>query len=177
MKRMLLAVVAAAALAACSSTPESESGAAVEDRTPGAGSGAGGGTSTQPISTTTIPGDPLKDPASPLAKRSVFFEFDRDDIKAEYRPMLEAHARYLAQNAGKRVLVQGNADDRGSREYNIGLGQRRADAVKRTLVLMGAREAQVESVSLGEEKPRCTEQTEECWAQNRRADILHAGEF
>ena len=177
MKRMLLAMVAAAALAACSSTPESETGAAVEDRTPGAGSGAGSGTTTQPITTTTIPGDPLKDPASPLAKRSVFFEFDRDDIKSEYRPMLEAHARYLAQNAGKKMLVQGNADDRGSREYNIGLGQRRADAVKRTLVLMGAHEAQVESVSLGEEKPRCTEQTEACWAQNRRADILHSGEF
>lgn len=177
MKRMILAIAAATMLAACSSTPEKETGAAVEDRTPGAGSGSGSGTSTQPITTTTIPGDPLKDPASPLAKRSVFFEFDRDDIKEEYRPMLEAHARYLAQNRGKKMLIQGNADDRGSREYNIGLGQRRADAVKRTMVLMGAGEAQIESVSLGEEKPRCAEQTEECWAQNRRADLLHTGEF
>lgn len=175
MKRTLLVMVAAAALAACSSTPESDSGAAVEDRTPG--SGAGSGTTTQPITTTTIPGDPLKDPSSPLAKRSVYFEFDRDDIKEEYRPMLEAHARYLGQNQAKKMLIQGNADDRGSREYNIGLGQRRADAVKRTLVLMGASETQIESVSLGEEKPRCTEQTEECWAKNRRADLLYTGEF
>jgi peptidoglycan-associated lipoprotein len=177
MRHILLAVVAAAALAACSSTPTTDSGAAVEDRTPGAGTGSGDGTSTRPITTTTIPGDPLKDPSSPLAKRSVYFEFDRDDIKEEYRPMLEAHARYLAQNQGKKMLIQGNADDRGSREYNIGLGQRRSDAVKRTLVLMGAGDAQIESVSLGEEKPRCTEQTEECWAQNRRADLLYTGEF
>ncbi len=177
MKRMILAVAAATMLVACASTPESDSGAAVEDRTPGAGTGTRGGPSSQPITTTTIPGDPLKDPSSPLAKRSIFFEFDRDDIKEEYRPTLEAHARYLGQNQGKKMLIQGNADDRGSREYNIGLGQRRADAVKRTLLLMGAGEAQLESVSLGEEKPRCAEQTEECWAQNRRADLLYSGEF
>lgn len=177
MKRTLFAIAVFAMLAACSSTPDNEGGgAAVEDRTPG-GSGSRSGTSTQPITTTTIPGDPLKDPSSPLAKRSVYFDFDRDDIKEEYRPMLEAHARYLAQNGSKKMLIQGNADDRGSREYNIGLGQRRADAVKRTLVLMGAGEAQIESVSLGEEKPKCTEQTEECWAQNRRADLLYSGEF
>jgi len=174
MKRTLFAITVLAMLAACSSTPESEGGAAVEDRTPGS---ARSGTSTQPITTTTIPGDPLKDPSSPLAKRSVYFDFDRDDIKDEYRPMLEAHAKYLAQNQGKKMLIQGNADDRGSREYNIGLGQRRADAVKRTLVLMGASEVQIESVSLGEEKPVCTEQTEECWAKNRRADLLYTGEF
>ncbi len=124
-----------------------------------------------------IPGDPLKDPASPLAKRSVYFDYDRDDIKPEFRSILEAHAKYLAANPGQKMLIQGNADDRGSREYNLGLGQRRADAVKRTLVLMGARESQIESVSLGEEKPRCTEHTEECWAQNRRADLFYSGEF
>jgi peptidoglycan-associated lipoprotein len=175
MRHILLAVVAAVALAACSSTPDKESGgAAVEDRTPGGGEK---GATTQPIPTTTIPGDELKNPSSPLAKRSIYFDFDRDDIKPEYRPTLEAHAQYLAKNQGKKMLIQGNADDRGSREYNIGLGQRRADAVKRTLVLMGASESQIESVSLGEEKPRCTEQTEECWAQNRRADLLYPGEY
>jgi peptidoglycan-associated lipoprotein len=75
------------------------------------------------------------------------------------------------------MLIQGNTDDRGSREYNLGLGQRRADAVKRRLVLLGATESQIESVSLGEEKPVCTQQTEECWARNRRADILYGGEY
>jgi peptidoglycan-associated lipoprotein len=75
------------------------------------------------------------------------------------------------------MLIQGNADERGSREYNIGLGQRRADALKKRLVLLGAQEAQIESVSLGEEKPVCTDSTEECWAKNRRGDMLYAGEF
>src|SRR3972149_2335981 len=135
MKRILLGMIAIAFVTGCASTGTDEAaGVAVEDRKPGAGTAPG----AQPITTTTIPGDPLKDPSSPLAKRSVFFDFDRDDIKPEFRPMLEAHARYLTQNRSKKMLIQGNADDRGSREYNLGLGQRRADAVKRTLGLMGA---------------------------------------
>lgn len=175
MKRVLLGVITAAFVAGCASTGTDEgSGVAVEDRKPGAG--AGGATSV-PIGTTAIPGDPLKDPASPLAKRSVYFDYDRDDIKPEFRSMLEAHAKYLSTNSSQRMLIQGNADERGSREYNLGLGQRRSDAVKRTLVLMGAREQQIESVSLGEEKPRCTAQTEDCWAQNRRGDLFYSGEF
>jgi peptidoglycan-associated lipoprotein len=173
MKRVLLGLMVAALVAGCASTGTDEgSGAAVEDRKPGAG-----GATSVPIGTTTIPGDPLKDPASPLAKRSVYFDYDRDDIKPEFRSMLEAHAKYLSTNPNQKMLIQGNADERGSREYNLGLGQRRADAVKRTLVLMGARDAQIESVSLGEEKPRCTQQTEECWAQNRRGDLFYSGEF
>ena len=75
------------------------------------------------------------------------------------------------------MLVQGNCDERGSREYNIALGQRRAEGVKRLLVLMGASESQVESVSLGEEKPRCNDHNEGCWSQNRRSDMLYSGEF
>jgi peptidoglycan-associated lipoprotein len=75
------------------------------------------------------------------------------------------------------MLIQGNADERGSREYNLALGQRRADALKKRLVLLGAQEAQVESVSLGEEKPVCTDQSEECWAKQRRDDMLYGGQF
>ena len=75
------------------------------------------------------------------------------------------------------MLIQGNCDERGSREYNLALGQRRAEAVRRILVLMSAREPQIDAVSLGEEKPRCTVQTEACWAENRRGDLLHSGEF
>jgi len=75
------------------------------------------------------------------------------------------------------MLVQGNGDERGSREYNVGLGQRRSDAVKKMLMLLGARENQIESVSLGEEKPTCTEHTEACWAKNRRDDMLYGGEY
>jgi peptidoglycan-associated lipoprotein len=75
------------------------------------------------------------------------------------------------------MLIQGNGDERGSREYNLSLGQKRAEAIKKGLALLGAREEQLESVSLGEEKPRCTDQTEACWAQNRRGDMLYSGEF
>jgi peptidoglycan-associated lipoprotein len=124
-----------------------------------------------------VQGNPLKDPANILSKRSIFYEYDSDAIKEEYRPLIQAHAKYLSQNRGAKMLIQGNCDERGSREYNIALGQRRADAVKRMLVLLGAAESQIESVSLGEEKPRCTGQGEECYGQNRRSDLLYGGEY
>ena len=119
----------------------------------------------------------LTDPKSILSKRSIFYDYDSDVIKDEFRPLLQAHAAYLAKNAGAKMLIQGNTDERGSREYNIALGQRRSDAAKRMLVLLGARESQIDSVSLGEEKPRCTDQTEPCMSQNRRSDMLYGGEF
>jgi peptidoglycan-associated lipoprotein len=119
----------------------------------------------------------LKDPNSILSKRSVYFDYDKYDIKDEYKPLVEAHARYLRENPGAKMLIQGNADERGSREYNVGLGQRRSDTVKRALVLLGAREGQIESVSLGEEKPQCTDHAEGCWAKNRRDDMLYGGEY
>lgn len=121
--------------------------------------------------------NPLKDPNNILSKRSIFYDYDSDAIKDEYRPIIQAHARYLADNAGAKMLIQGNCDERGSREYNIALGQRRADALKRMMTLLGARESQIETVSLGEEKPRCTDDTESCHQQNRRSDMLHAGEY
>lgn len=112
-----------------------------------------------------------------ISKRSVFYEYDKYDIKDEYRPVLQAHGKYLAENRGKKMLIQGNCDERGSREYNIALGQRRAEGVRRMLVLMGATEKQVEPVSLGEEKPRCSDHNEGCWSQNRRSDMLYSGEY
>lgn len=119
----------------------------------------------------------LKDPNSPLSKRSVFFDFDKYIIKDEFKPLLEQHGKFLAANPQIKMLIQGNADERGSREYNLALGQKRAEAVKKTVLLNGGKEVQVEAVSLGKEKPRCTESTEECWAQNRRGDMLYTGEF
>ena len=119
----------------------------------------------------------LKDPNSILSKRSVFFDYDQFDIKSEYRSLIEAHARFLRDNPSAKMLIQGNADDRGSREYNVGLGQRRSDSVKKMLLLLGAKEAQIESVSLGEEKPACAEHNEDCWAKNRRGDMLYGGEY
>jgi peptidoglycan-associated lipoprotein len=120
---------------------------------------------------------PLKDPNNILSKRSIYFDFDKFDVKAEYRPVVEAHAKYLRENPGAKVLVQGNADERGSREYNVALGQRRSDAVKSMLKLLGASEKQIEAVSLGEEKPSCADHTEDCWAKNRRDDVLYNGEY
>lgn len=119
----------------------------------------------------------LKDPNNILSKRSVYFDFDKFDVKDQYRPLVEAHAKFLRENPGAKMLIQGNADERGSREYNVGLGQRRSDAVKKMLTILGARENQIESVSLGEEKPVCTEHTEDCWAKNRRDDMLYSGEY
>lgn len=119
----------------------------------------------------------LKDPNNILSKRAVYFDFDKFDIKDEFKPLIEAHAKFLRDNASAKMLIQGNADERGSREYNVGLGQRRSDAVKKMLTLLGARENQIESVSLGEEKPSCTEHTESCWAKNRRDDMLYGGEY
>ena len=117
------------------------------------------------------PGGPAK--GTPTSARSIYFDYDRFDIKDQYRPVVEDHARYLRENPGAKMLIQGNADERGSREYNVGLGQRRSDSVRKMLMLLGAREAQIESVSLGEEKPVCSEHNEECWAKNRRGDILY----
>ena len=119
----------------------------------------------------------LKDPNNILSKRSVYFDYDKFDVKDEYRKLVEAHAKFLKDNPSAKMLIQGNADDRGSREYNVGLGQRRSDAVKKMLTLLGAREDQIESVSLGEEKPVCTQHTEDCFAKNRRDDMLYSGEY
>ena len=119
----------------------------------------------------------LKDPNNILSKRTVYFDFDKFDVKDEFKPLIEAHAKFLRDNATAKMLIQGNADERGSREYNVGLGQRRSDAVKKMLMLLGARENQIESVSLGEEKPACSEHSEGCWAKNRRDEMLYGGEY
>jgi peptidoglycan-associated lipoprotein len=119
----------------------------------------------------------LKDPRSPLSKRSVYFDYDSYVVKDEFQALLGAHGKFLAANPKMKMLIQGNADERGSREYNLALGQKRADAVRKALALLGAREDQLEAVSLGEEKPACSESTEECWAKNRRGDMLYSGEF
>jgi peptidoglycan-associated lipoprotein len=116
-------------------------------------------------------GDPLNDPNSPLAKRSVFFDFDSFVVKPEFQTLVEAHGKYLTTNKARRIVIEGNADERGSREYNLALGQKRADAVKSRLTLLGVTETQIETVSFGEEKPRATGHDEASWAQNRRADI------
>jgi peptidoglycan-associated lipoprotein len=117
-----------------------------------------------------------KDPQSPLAERRLFFEYDSSVIRDEYRTLLELHAQYLKQEQAAKLILQGHADERGSREYNLALGQRRAESVYRALNLLGVADAQMEAVSLGEEKPLVEGHDESAWSQNRRTELLYQGE-
>jgi len=142
------------------------------------------GVQTEPVKPVDVTGKPgatalsaLKDPKNILSQRSIFYDYDKYDVRDEFRALVEAHAKYLRENPSARMLVQGNTDERGSREYNVGLGQRRSDGVKRMLTLLGARDNQVESVSLGEEKPQDPGHSEAAWSKNRRSDILYSGEY
>jgi peptidoglycan-associated lipoprotein len=174
---MRLATCAAAALllAACASTPlDEQPPAPVTDAsaaTPGAkpGDAATDARAVARVDTAPQGMDPLNDPASPLSKRSVYFDFDSFLVKPEFQGLVEAHGKFLVANPNRRVVIEGNADERGSREYNLALGQKRAEAVKSRLRLLGAAEMQIETVSFGEEKPVATGSDEASWAQNRRA--------
>jgi peptidoglycan-associated lipoprotein len=111
--------------------------------------------------------------AGQLQNRTIYFDFDSSEIKSEYDSLITAHARYLAANPRAKVRVEGNTDERGSREYNIGLGERRAQAVRRALMLQGVSDTQITTVSYGEERPAVTGHTEEAWSRNRRANIVY----
>jgi peptidoglycan-associated lipoprotein len=108
-----------------------------------------------------------------LKNRTIYFDFDSSEIRADYNTMISAHAHYLASNASIRIRIEGNTDERGSREYNIGLGERRAQAVRRALLLQGVAESQITTVSYGEERPAVTGHSEEAWSKNRRAEIVY----
>ena len=129
----------------------------------------------EPAAPGALPGV-LRDPKSLLSRRSVYFDYDSNQVKDEYRPMIQAHARFLLDNPRLRVTIQGNTDERGSREYNLALGQRRADAVRQAMAVLGVSEKQMEPVSLGEERPRAPGSDEAAYAENRRADIVYDGE-
>jgi peptidoglycan-associated lipoprotein len=173
------AVVAAAVVwlaTGCSSVKlDEQSPAPITDASSGSKpSGTTDPRAVKPVTAATTQAvDPFTDPANPLSKKSVYFDFDSFVVKAEFQPLVEAHGKYLAANSGRRITVEGNTDERGGREYNLALGQKRAEAVKQRLMLMGARDAQIETVSFGKEKPRAMGSTEEAWAQNRRADIVY----
>jgi len=149
-----------------------------EEAQPGAQPAAGAGQQPQAgaVSPGGVAGNPLHDPNSILAKRSVYYDFDKSEIKSEYRPMIEAHAGYLRDHAQATVRIEGNCDERGSREYNLALGQRRADGVRKALGLLGVADSRIETVSWGEEKPRAQGHDEQAWAQNRRSDIIYTHE-
>ncbi len=177
MKRFLIPALFVLLIAGCSSTPDvpEQGGAPVESRD--ANTGASVATVTTPsLAGSKLPPE-LTDPKSILSKRSIYFDFDKYEVKPEYKDLVAAHAKFLVSHGQLKMLIQGNTDERGSREYNLALGQKRADAIKKMLTLLGAREEQVESVSLGEEKPKNEGQNEAAWAENRRGDMLYSGEF
>jgi len=187
--RVLWITLITLALAACAATqtPGTQPPAGVEERAPGASQPGPGtqGVQEKPVTGVDLTGskpaaagaNPLTDPASLLSARSIYFDFDKYEIKDDYKPLVEAHAQYLREHGGTKMLIQGNTDERGSREYNIALGQRRAEAVKRMMQLLGVSEDQLEAVSLGEEKPKETGHNEEAWTRNRRSDMLYPGEY
>jgi len=115
----------------------------------------------------------LDDPSGPLSIRIIYFDYDSSDIRSEYRPTVEAHAGYLAANPDVIITLEGHADERGSREYNLALGERRAQSVKRQMVLLGASAGQIRLVSYGEERPVIEGHDESSWQQNRRVEIVY----
>ena len=174
MHRMIavLLLVLACALTACKSNPskpaEAEAGTA--------NAGAEGSGATNPNASGSGGDDEIAGPqAGLLAKRTVYFEFDSSEIKGDGTDIVAAHAKYLASNAAARVRLEGHTDERGSREYNIGLGERRAQAVRRALLLQGAADAQISTVSYGEERPAVAGHDETAWAKNRRVEIVYLG--
>ena len=116
---------------------------------------------------------PWNDPKSPLFEKSVYFGFDEYTVQTKYQKMLSAHASYLKANPTQKIIIQGNTDERGTTEYNLALGQRRSDAVRKSLNLMGVFDNQMEAVSFGKEKPKAEGDNEAAWAENRRADIVY----
>jgi peptidoglycan-associated lipoprotein len=177
--KLLGSLVLAMVLTACKSTPIAEKPAAVEDKSPKAETSAPAaptGADTSAVKEAAVSGNPLTDPNNILSKRSIYFDFDKDTVKEEFRPLVEAHAKYLAEHGSAKVTLQGNADERGTREYNLSLGQRRSVAVKKSLNLLSAKDQQIETVSFGEEKatPNCAD--EACHQLNRRVDIVYENE-
>jgi len=175
-----LAVAVTLVAAGCSSTsleqkpsstaPETSPAPAAPAPTPATGTGAA------PVESATgssAPLDALNDPKSLLSRRSVYFEFDRSSINEADIPIVEAHGRYLVDHQGRALRIEGNCDERGGREYNLALGQRRADSVRERLKVLGVSTNRVETISLGKEKPRNPGHDDAAWAENRRADIVY----
>jgi peptidoglycan-associated lipoprotein len=178
MKNIALCIAVAALAAACASNDKKDTAPTVTDRStqpqqPMANNSSSSTRSQQPMG--NVSGNALHE--GQLAKRSVYFDFDSNSVKDEYRGLVQAHSKYMtADKRDARMRIEGNCDERGSREYNRALGQRRAEAVKRMMTVLGVTDGRIETVSYGEEKPAAPGHDENAWAQNRRADIKYAGE-
>ena len=185
--RVLGLVALMAGLSACDpeiKRPSDEEPAVVEGRdgsgdwTAGVDAGAGedaGADSRGADAAAKFTGHPLDNPEGPLSERVMYFAYDEHRVDSEYRGVLDAHARYLADNPDSAVVVEGHADERGSREYNIGLGERRALAIRQFLLFQGAGSRQVRVVSYGEERPAVDGHTESAMRLNRRVELNYPG--
>ena len=118
----------------------------------------------------------LRDPNNILSKRSIYFDYDKDTVKAEYKDLLAAHAKYVASHPKAKMTLTGNTDDRGSREYNVSLGQKRSVSVKKSMNVLGAQDAQIETVSFGEERADTNCKDDACYGKDRRVDISYEKE-
>ncbi len=177
-----LAAVATLVLSGCGSTVKLDE-APVESRTPTAvgsqatgpgkpatASGAAGGAVPQSqVATVSLPG--AAGSGNAALGRVVYFDFDSFTVKDEFRNLIDAHAKVLAAQRSKRLVIEGHTDERGGREYNLALGQKRAEAVAKSLSLLGVQESQLEAVSFGKERPAVEGQDEDAWARNRRAEL------
>ncbi len=185
--RLFVLIVPVALVAGCATTgepsQEADAGAGIEAAPttapvpaapPAAAATPSPGAETMAAPADTgFAGDPLSDPNSILAKRVIYFDFDSTEIKPEFREIIEAHGRYLAEHPEVSVTLEGHADERGTREYNMALGERRAKAVRRFLAAQGASFSQMKVVSYGEERPVAFGHDEESWRLNRRVEIVY----
>jgi len=178
MKRIVACIAVALIAAGCASKEQkpAEVSTATTSTPPSTSGTAGGTGTTTPRQTTGVQGNELTDQSSILSKRSVYFDYDSNAVKDEYRNMIQAHARYLNDHRDRNIRIEGNCDERGSREYNLALGQRRAEAVKKVITVLGVQDNRIETVSFGEKKPKNPGHDEAAWAENRRADIRYSGE-
>lgn len=180
MVRLLSIIALCAMVAACSSSGEKQPEAPVTERQGRAPASSTVPPAPQPppgpttgVITTVQPQGVDELTSGVLAKRSVYFDLDSFEVKPEYRSLVEAHAAFLRKNPGRKVVVEGNTDERGSREYNLSLGQKRAETVKKMLQLLGVPESQLEAVSFGEEKPKAPGKDDAAYAENRRSDLSY----
>jgi peptidoglycan-associated lipoprotein len=169
-KNIALIMTSVVVLAACSS-PVKLNNAPVVERNSTAAAAAADPRQVSTVNTGST--DPLNDPQGVLAMRSVYFDFDSYAVRGSETAVIQNHSQYLNKNKNRKVLIQGNTDDRGGAEYNLALGQKRAEAVRKSMTLLGVSESQMEAVSLGKEKPKAQDSNEAAWAENRRADIVY----
>jgi peptidoglycan-associated lipoprotein len=171
MNRAILALAAVGLIGGCSTQATQEPAASgdAQAATPRAAQ-ATPARSSQP--TTNVARSAAAAKAIP-AKHSIYYEYDRSEIKSDDQKLIEAHADYLRANPAVKVVIEGNADERGSAEYNVALGQRRADSVSKIMTLLGVSQDRIETVSFGKEKPKVSGHTESSWSENRRSDIVY----